>query len=125
MKRGIVLVWAIIVLVMTGCVNKYNYRSNSMVDSNQKYKIDIRVKKIIHQGFFSTDIKNRVILYINDEVVLKGNLERDESGELQGMYENQKLTLECSKDNIFTPLYCIVYLGNKKIGESKLEMYRR
>ncbi|NLB49601.1 MAG: hypothetical protein GX807_02145 [Erysipelotrichia bacterium] len=125
MNKSTILLGAVTALILTGCTSKMNYKSDKMIDSSKKYNIEIRMKKTIEPGFFVTDVTNKVTLYINDEIVLKGNLDRDESGELQGIYNNEKLNLACSKDSIFSPSFCTVHLGKKRIGESKLEIYQR
>lgn len=125
MDKSTILPGAVMALILTGCTTHYNYKSDKLVDSNKKYNLEIRMKKTIEPGFFVNDVTNKVTLYINDEIILKGNLDRDETGELQGIYNNEKLNLSCSKDSIFLPSFCTVHLGNKRIGESKLEMYQR
>ena len=126
MKKNTILFVLLIEILLTGCTAKLNYKSKKMIDSNNKYTVEIKMKKTIN-SILSTErrITNKITLYINNEIVLKGNLYEDESGEIQGMYKNKKLNLECSKDSIFSPLFCIVHLGNKHIGESRLEIYQR
>ncbi len=68
----------------------------------------------------NSSIKNVLTLYINDEIVLKGNLETDASGEFQSMYDGRKLSVECGKDTIFSKTTCLVHLGKKRMGNFEL-----
>lgn len=125
MNKHFTLICLATTFIFTGCVSKLNYKSDSMIDSTKQYNVDIRVTRTTDPGFFRTDVTNEVTLFINDEVALKGYLTENQEGELQGMYNNEKLTLDCSKDNFFTPSFCTVLLGKKRIGESELKIFHR
>jgi hypothetical protein len=114
----------IVIMTISGCASKTPYHADPITTIDQKYKFDLKMKKEIDPGFFVTDIKNIVTLYINDEIALQGNLDRYESGQLQGLYEGKKLNLECDKDTIFSPTRCIVHLDKTRIAELSLKIGR-
>ncbi len=109
---------------ISGCATKTPYHSELVTTIDEKYKIDIKMKKEINPGFFVTDVNNIVTVYINDEIVLQGNLERDESGQLIGLYDGKKLNVDCSKDTIFSPTRCTIHLDKKRIAEVALKIGR-
>ncbi|BDM63744.1 hypothetical protein NFHSH190041_11960 [Shewanella sp. NFH-SH190041] len=116
MKKTITLLSSVVLL--SSCASAYNYKvdygnNTKVLDS---YHVSARIEKHYTPGIFSTEVKNDVTLYINDEIVLKGPLHKDESGQLQGIYQDQLVTLECAKPGMFLETRCTIHMGKKRLG---------
>lgn len=115
---------AFILIGLSGCGAKlhYDYKSETLIDSSKEYKINIVMTKDTDAGLFITDIKNVVTVYINDEIALKGKLNKDASGELKGTYNGKELTLECVTRAFYKPTSCLIHLNKKRIGNLDLKI---
>lgn len=124
MKKTVVLLSSM--LMLSGCASTQHF--NADYDRNSRisdeYDISGSIEKHINPGFFSADIENDLVLYINDELVIKSPLHRDESGELQGIYQSKVVTLDCNKEHIFTTTKCVVHIDKKRIGKLTFELSR-
>jgi hypothetical protein len=109
-------------LGMSGCAVKYLYHSIPSKQTNQEYKVDVKIKKEF--GTLSPTAKNTAIVYINGDITLKGGLSETEAGELQGMYNGKKLELVCGRKSLFDQTTCIVHLDNQRLGEFKFQLQR-
>lgn len=107
---------------MTGCAAKYLYHSLPSKQTNQEYKVDVKIKKEF--GTLNPTPKNTVIVYINGDIALKGALSETEAGELQGMYNGKKLELACGRKSIFDQTTCTVHLDNQRLGEFNFQLQR-
>lgn len=107
---------------MSGCAAKYLYHSIPSKQTNQEYKVDVKIKKEF--GTLNPTAKNTAIVYINGDIVLKGGLSETEAGELQGMYNGKKLELVCGRKSIFEQTTCIVHLDNQRLGEFNFQLQR-
>ena len=124
MKNTVVLLSSL--LMLSGCASTHHYKSDYDRNSRvaEDYNISGSIDKHINPGFFSGEIKNDLVLYINDELVIKGPLHEDESGELQGIYQAKVVTLDCDKPNFFSSTQCVVHLDKKRIGQLTFELGR-
>lgn len=112
-------------LFLSGCASTYNYRAGDFNDLNKEYSVDAKMKKIIETGFLSSTTKNILSLYINDQLVLEGPLDIQNSGTFKSIYEGKPLLLECYKVGAFSiEPYCQIHLDQRKIGSFKLKMDR-
>ena len=106
------------VLLLAGCSYKMNYKSDFKKNTsiNEEYVITGNIENSIDQGAFSSTIRNKVILYINNKLVVKTALNKDFSGRTELFYDSKLLILECGKDNIFARPKCIVQLNGENLG---------
>ncbi len=110
-------------VLLTGCTNKLNYKSEFKKNTslNNEYKINGEIERFTQMGFFSTTIYNRVILYINNKLVIKTALNVDYSGRTELYYDSKPLIIECGKDNAFSQPKCIIYLDGQDLGTLNFE----
>lgn len=111
-----------LVLCMSGCAAKYLYHSIPSKQTNQEYKVDVKIKKEF--GTLNPTAKNTAIVYINGDIALKGGLSEVEVGELEGMYYGKKLELVCGRKSIFDQTTCTVHLDNQRLGEFNFQLQR-
>ena len=106
------------VLLLAGCSYKMHYKSDFKKNTSIKdeYVITGNIENSIDQGAFSSTIRNKVILYINNKLVVKTALNKDFSGRTELFYDSKLLILECGKDNIFARPKCIVQLNGENLG---------
>ncbi len=83
----------LVISLFTGCSYKTNYKSdfNNNSSLNKNYKINGNIENNIQQGFFRSIIHNRVVLYINNKLVIKTPLNDDYSGRTELYYESKPL----------------------------------
>lgn len=112
---------AIIASILSGCASTMRFSSEVDGYSDSHYRISAKLIKKIDPGFFSSDVKNDVSLYINGDLALKGALHLDESGDLQGTYQSKTIKMSCGKDSIFSPTRCTILLDEKLIGDIRLK----
>jgi PBP1b-binding outer membrane lipoprotein LpoB len=107
-----------VILLFGGCSYKMNYKSNFNKNTsiNNEYVISGNIENSIDQGAFSSTIRNKVILYINNKLVVKTALNKDFSGRTELFYNSKLLILECGKDSIFSKPKCIIQLDGENLG---------
>lgn len=115
-----VSLFIIMVFTLSGCTVHTKLKSTSVVDYSKKYKIDVLMDFTNKRSFFGGEITNIVTLYINDTIALKGNAGADYSCDMQGIFDEKELTLECAKNSIFSPISCLVHLDKKRLEEVSL-----
>lgn len=113
----------LVISLFTGCSYKTNYKSdfNNNSSLNKNYKINGNIENNIQRGFFRSTIHNRVVLYINNKLVIKTPLNDDYSGRTELYYESKPLIIECRKDNAFTQPKCIILLDGENLGTLNFE----
>jgi hypothetical protein len=116
-KKSIIL--AASISILSGCASTQHF--NASYDKNSKtsdnYDVSANLEKYLKPGFFSPEIKNDLTFYINNELVIRGPLHQDESGELQAIYRSKLVTLDCNKENFFTETKCVVHMDKKRVGK--------
>lgn len=95
-----------------------NYRSDFKDNSalEKKHEISGKIETFTQQGFFTSNRQNRVVLYIDNKLVVKSPLNDDLSGRTELYYNSKLLILECGKDNLFAKPKCIVEHGGQNLG---------
>jgi len=106
-------------LIFTGCALKSNYNSSFQKNNNleKDYKIAGTIENHMQQGFFRSTIYNRVVLYIDNKLVVKAPLNDDYTGRIELFYKEKALSLECGKDSMFAQPKCIIFLNNENLGK--------
>jgi len=123
MKLKNVAFLLLVMILFTGCSNKTNYKSDFRKNTtlNKEYQITGNIETYNETGFFRTTIQNRVILYINNKLVIKTPLNNDLSGRTELYYDSKPLTIECGKDNVFSQPKCIILLDGQNLGTLNFE----
>ena len=120
MKRLVLCVIALSMLIgFSGCAAKYQYHSVILEKGNSDYKINIKMEK----RFKTLNPKafNIITVYINNREVLKGPLDESGEGSLEGIFNNKKLELRCTKESIFDlSSKCIIHLGDIRLGKYRI-----
>lgn len=106
------------VILFTGCSHKLNFKSSFEKNTsiNKEYEITGKLETYSEQGIFLRTLQNRVVLYINNKLVVKSPLNEDYSGRTELYYDSKPLILECGKDNIFSKPKCVVHLDGQNLG---------
>lgn len=121
-----VIVCISILLLITGCGATYHYKAGDFNDINKEYTIDAKMRKVLETQFLATTTKNILSLYINNQLVLEGQLDIKQSGTFKSMYDGKQLILECYDKGAFViDTYCQVHLDQRKIGSFKLKQEQR
>lgn len=106
-------------LFFTGCSIKQNYNSkfDNNTNSKKEYNISGNLENFIDSGFFSSKSYIRIVIYIDNELIIKAPLNVDYSGNIELSYKDKPLTVECGKDNVFKHPSCIIFIGKEKAGQ--------
>jgi hypothetical protein len=114
---------ALSVMIISGCAStlKYDSEYNYKSESGSEYKLSGVIEKHMTSGLLTTEVRNSLLLYINDELVIKGPLHRDDSGELQGVYNSKVVNLDCKKPSFFKQVECLVHIDKKRVGSMVFE----
>lgn len=109
-KLGLI---SLLIFGITGCSTKLIQSPKSTNNINQNYKVNVKRE---YTGNFLPDVTT--IVYINDEIVLKGMLKTQLAGNIESLYNGKKLDLSCIVTNSFTASSsCTVHLDNQRLGE--------
>ncbi|MBU3015654.1 hypothetical protein KO488_12865 [Poseidonibacter lekithochrous] len=105
-------------LLFTACSSKLNYNSSfkKNVNLEEDYKISGNIELYRNVGFLTETVQNRVILYIDNKLIVKAPLNENFSGRIELFYNKKPLTIECGKDNLFSQPKCNVFLNNQNLG---------
>ena len=104
---------------ITGCAAKYNFQSVQTEKGSSEYKVELKMEKRFKT--LNPTAFNTISIYLNGKKVLKGPLDGTETGDLEGIFDNKKLELECGRVGIFDAhSRCIVHLGNIRLGKYEI-----
>lgn len=119
MNKLFLLSIVLLPLIFTGCALKSNYNSSFQKNNNleKDFKITGTIENHMQQGFFRSTIYNRVVLYIDNKLVVKAPLNDDYTGRIELFYNEKILSIECGKDNMFAQPKCIIFLDNENLGK--------
>lgn len=103
--------------MLTGCTSNIQHGSGDVLSSaaGETYTLNLEMDQQIKSGLITSDIRYDVSLYVNDIRTVRGPLNRDESGSLQGSYEGKPVELDCVKPHVFTDIRCDIHISGRKI----------
>mgnify|MGYP003628306869 CR=1 FL=1 len=124
MKR---LAFVFSVLALQGCTTtttQYAGETSGQGVGSERYDLRIRMDRQMRTGMLAADIRNDLFLYVNEVLAVRGPLHRNESGQLQGMFDGEVVLVDCIKPGIFSYTRCTVHIDGRDIGTLPLEMVR-
>jgi len=109
-----------IIFLTTGCAMKSIQSTSPVTQVNQKYKVDMK-RELNYKGM-TIFPQITTIVYINNEVALKGVLSGNNEGKMEGMYDRKSLELVCNKKYDGIQSDCTVHLDNQRLGEFSFDL---
>jgi hypothetical protein len=109
-------------VILAGCTNTIQYGGNltGVRAGEEQYNLRVRMDSQIRSQLIGSDVRNEVYLYVNDILAVRGPLHRDQSGQLQGVYESKIVLLDCLNPGILSRTQCTVHIDGRDVGTLSL-----
>jgi len=105
-------------LLFTSCATTHSYKGDELnyKDEQGTYRITATIQTHQNPGLLTTEIRNSLLVYVNNFLVINAPLHNDHSGSLQGIHEGRTILANCSRRGIFSPTECVIHVDNLKVG---------
>lgn len=113
-----------VLALIQGCTHTSQLEAGSPERSSVYYKgktIHASVNNTMESGFLSSQIRNKLIVYVDGNKIIESPMHNDFSGNFTAVYNSDVFSLECQKPAFYKAVECLVHVNNKVIGKLNFE----